>query len=106
MVFRAILAFGKLCFVHASTNATDDHKYSPLPSADFDSSGVLISFSTFRKKSLLTLKQGFFLAVFSATQENGLSETLSFEEILGLSFGKMLEFLRNFVKNLHFRGKF
>ena len=47
-----------------------------------------------------------FLAVFSATQENGLSETLSFEEILGLSFGKMLEFLRNFIKNLHFRGKF
>ena len=47
-----------------------------------------------------------FLAVFSATQENGLSETLSFEEILGLSFGKMLEFLRNFVENLHFHGKF
>ena len=32
---------------HASTNhkATDDHKYSPLPSADLDSSEVLISFS-------------------------------------------------------------
>ena len=24
-------------FIHALTNATDDHKYSPLPSADFDS---------------------------------------------------------------------
>ena len=39
--------FGKLHFIHASTIATDDHKYSPLPSSDFDSSGVLVSFSTF-----------------------------------------------------------
>ena len=53
----------------------------------------------------LQITQGFFLAVFSATQENGLSETLSFEEILGLSFGKMLELLGNFVENLHFHGK-
>ena len=47
VVFRPVLAFGNLLFVHASTNATDDHKYSPLPSADFDSSGVLVSFSAF-----------------------------------------------------------
>ena len=26
------LPFGKLHFIHASTNATDDNKYSPLPS--------------------------------------------------------------------------
>ena len=39
-VFRPVLAFRDLLFIHASTNATDDHKYSPLPSADFDSSGV------------------------------------------------------------------
>ena len=47
VVFRPVLAFGNLLFVHASTNATDDHKYSPLPSADFDSSEVLVSFSAF-----------------------------------------------------------
>ena len=38
------MPFGKLHFIHTSTNATDDHKYSPLPSADFDSSKVLVSF--------------------------------------------------------------
>ena len=37
VVFRLVVPFGKLLFIHASTNATDDHKYSPLPSADFDS---------------------------------------------------------------------
>ena len=31
-VFRPVLAFGNLLFVHASTNATDDQKYSPFPS--------------------------------------------------------------------------
>ena len=45
VVFRR---FGNLrIFVHASTNATEDHKYSPLPSADFDIAEVLVSFSTF-----------------------------------------------------------
>ena len=34
--FIAVVPFGKLLFIHALTNATDDHKYSPLPSADFD----------------------------------------------------------------------
>ena len=47
VVFRPVLAFRDLLFIHASTNATDDHKYSPLPSADFDSSEVLVSFSAF-----------------------------------------------------------
>ena len=45
VVFRLVVSFGKLLFIHASTNATDDHKYSPLPSTDFDSSDVLVSFS-------------------------------------------------------------
>ena len=45
--FSPVLPFGYLHFIHASTNATDDHKYSPLPSADFDSSEVLVSFSAF-----------------------------------------------------------
>ena len=44
VVFRQILPLGKLLFVHASTNATDDHKYSLLPSADFDIAKVLVSF--------------------------------------------------------------
>ena len=44
VVFRPVLAFRDLLFIHALTNATDDHKYSPLPSADFDSSAVLVSF--------------------------------------------------------------
>ena len=39
--------FGSLLFIHISTNATEDHKYSPLPSADFDSSEGLVSFSAF-----------------------------------------------------------
>ena len=47
VVFRPVLAFRDLLFVHALTNATDDHKYSPLPSPDFDSSKVLASFSAF-----------------------------------------------------------
>ena len=47
VVFRPVMPFGKLHFIHASTNATDDHKYSPLPSADFDNSAVLVSFSAF-----------------------------------------------------------
>ena len=47
VVLRPNVTFGKLLFIHASTNATDDHKYSPLPSADFDSSEVLVSFSAF-----------------------------------------------------------
>ena len=45
--FKAFVPFGKLHFIHALTNATDDHKYSPLHSADFDSSEVLVSFSAF-----------------------------------------------------------
>ena len=48
MVFKASnVPFGKLHFIHASANATDDHKYSPLPFADFESSEVLVSFSEF-----------------------------------------------------------
>ena len=47
VVFRAVLPFGYLLFIHASTNATDDHKYSPLPSADIDIAEVLVSFSAF-----------------------------------------------------------
>ena len=47
VVFRPVLAFRNLLFIHALTNATDDHKYSPLPSTDFDSSEVLVSFSAF-----------------------------------------------------------
>ena len=47
VVFRPVFAFRDLLFIHALTNATDDHKYSPLPSADFDSSEVLVSFSAF-----------------------------------------------------------
>ena len=35
VVFRLVFAFWDLLFIHALTNATDDHKYSPLPSADF-----------------------------------------------------------------------
>ena len=47
-VFKTVMLFGKLHFIHTSTNAiTDDHKYSPLPSTDFDSSEVLVSFSAF-----------------------------------------------------------
>ena len=34
-------------FIHALTNVTDDHKYSPFPSRDFAISGVLVSFSAF-----------------------------------------------------------
>ena len=48
VVFRPVLAFRDLLFIHASTNATDDHKYSPLPSEDFDSSEVLVSFLELR----------------------------------------------------------
>ena len=47
VVFRPVLPFENLLFIHTLTNATDDHKYSPLPSADFDSSAVLASFSAF-----------------------------------------------------------
>ena len=47
VVFRPVFPFGYLLFIHASTNATDDHKYSPLPSADFDIAEVLVSFSAF-----------------------------------------------------------
>ena len=47
VVFRPVFAFQDLLFIHALTNATDDHKYSPLPSTDFDSSEVLVSFSGF-----------------------------------------------------------
>ena len=32
VVFRPVLEFRDLLFIHASTNATDDHKYSPFPS--------------------------------------------------------------------------
>ena len=46
-VFRPDVQFGDLLFIQASTNATDDHKYSLLPFADFDSSGVLVSFCAF-----------------------------------------------------------
>ena len=41
--FSPVLSFRDLLFIYASTNATDDHKYSLLPSADFDSSEVLAS---------------------------------------------------------------
>ena len=44
---RPVLPFGDLLFIQALTNATDDQKYSQLPSADFDSSEVLVSFSAF-----------------------------------------------------------
>ena len=30
--FRPVLAIGNLFFIHALTNATDDHKYSPFHS--------------------------------------------------------------------------
>ena len=30
--FKPVLPFGDLLFIHASTNATDNHKYSPFPS--------------------------------------------------------------------------
>ena len=56
--FRPVMSFGKLHFIHTSTNATDDHKYSPLPSSDFDSSEVLVSFLEHRflgKMALLAL---------------------------------------------------
>ena len=43
--FRSVLPFGNLPFYHALTNATDNHKYSPLPSADFDIAEVSVSFS-------------------------------------------------------------
>ena len=47
-------------FINASRNATDNHKYSLLASADFDSSGVLVSFSAFifSKKWLFWLWEG------------------------------------------------
>ena len=45
--FRPVFPFGYLLFIHVSTNATDDHKYSPMPSADFDIAEVLVSFSAF-----------------------------------------------------------
>ena len=32
VVFKALFTFGNSRFIHASTNATDDHKYSPFPS--------------------------------------------------------------------------
>ena len=35
VIFRPVMPFGKLHFIHTWTNATDDHKYSLLPSADF-----------------------------------------------------------------------
>ena len=41
-VFMPVLPFGDLLFIHASTNATEDHKYSQLPSADFDIAEVLV----------------------------------------------------------------
>ena len=31
-----VVPFGNLLFIHASTNATDDHKYSPLPRGLFE----------------------------------------------------------------------
>ena len=48
--FKSVVPFGDLPFIHALINATYDHKYSPLPSADFDSSGVLVSFLELREK--------------------------------------------------------
>ena len=45
--FRPVFPFGYLLFIHASTNATGDHKYSPLPFEDFDIAKVLVSFSAF-----------------------------------------------------------
>ena len=47
VVFRPARSFGYLLFIHTLTNATDDYKYSPLPSADFDIAEVLVSFSAF-----------------------------------------------------------
>ena len=48
VVFRPVLPFGDLLFIHASTNDTADHKYSPLPSIDFDVAEVLVSFLELR----------------------------------------------------------
>ena len=31
-LFRPVVPFGNLLFIHTSTNATDHHKYSPFPS--------------------------------------------------------------------------
>ena len=45
--FSPVLPFGCLHFIHALTNATDYHKYSLLPSADFDIAEVLVSFGAF-----------------------------------------------------------
>ena len=42
MVFWSVSPFENMLFVQASTNATDDLIYSLLPSADFDSSEVLV----------------------------------------------------------------
>ena len=56
--FSPVLPFGDLLFIHASTNATDDHKYSLMPSADFDIAVVLVSFLELRflgKMALLAL---------------------------------------------------
>ena len=47
VVFRPVLPFEDLLFIQTSTNATNYHKYSPLPSEDFDSSEVLVSFCAF-----------------------------------------------------------
>ena len=47
VVHKAVVPFGKLHFIHALINATDDHKYSLLPPTDFDIAKVLVSFSAF-----------------------------------------------------------
>ena len=61
VVFMPVLPFGDLLFIHASTNATDDHEYSLFPSQiltvpEFEYH-LAKSFSC--KMSLLTLR-GFF----------------------------------------------
>ena len=45
--FLGQLCYLENCFLSTPRQMPHDHKYSPLPSADFDSSGVLISFSAF-----------------------------------------------------------
>ena len=44
VVFWPVVSFERLLFIHASTNATDDHKYSPFPSQIFT---VLVQFIPF-----------------------------------------------------------
>ena len=65
-----MLPFGNLLFIHATTNAIDDHKYSPFPSPDFDIAKVLVSFLELHmlvKIFLLTLR-GLFVRLRAPSQ--------------------------------------